>query len=182
MSDPARFTLRSLPLPAKLVLSAFLVSVGFGYFSALVQIHMQHSGRSGEAMPTTDDVIERFSGLKRYDGQPPRSRIEVLISGSREGKCETKANMTPAFFGSSTSFEKHLQKRGKDTVMAEREGERLAMIAWINTAPDSRKKAFADDRFPLPESFPTAQPITGGMAPLTAPTRVFSGEVRFIGV
>src|SRR5262245_40016052 len=43
MSDTSpRFVLRNLTLAPRLVIAIFLVSVGVGYFSALVQLHFQH--------------------------------------------------------------------------------------------------------------------------------------------
>jgi hypothetical protein len=59
---PARFTLRDLPLPAKLVLTTFLVSVGLGYLWAMAQIHFKHAS-AGETLPTTADLVSRFSGV-----------------------------------------------------------------------------------------------------------------------
>lgn len=157
--ETVRFTLRQLPTPAKFVLTVFLIAVGVGYFSALVQLHLQHGSRDGEAMPTPDDVVERFSGLRKYDGKNPASKIELLISGSPEGKIESKANMTPAFFASSGSkFERECQKRGEAVVRAERDGERRAMIAWINAAPDVRQDAYRNDKFTLPADFDS--PVT----------------------
>lgn len=157
--EAVRFTLRQLPLPAKLVLTAFLIAVGVGYFSALVQLHLQHGSRDGQPMPTADDVVERFAGVKRFDGELPRSKIETLITGSPEGKIESKANMTPAFFASSGGgFEKECKKRGEKVVRAERDGERRAMLAWINAAPDARQEAYQNDKFPLPADF--AHPVT----------------------
>jgi hypothetical protein len=60
--QPSRFTLRDLPVPAKLVVSAFLVSVGIGYLWALVQIHFKHAS-AGNPMPTAEDLVARFSGV-----------------------------------------------------------------------------------------------------------------------
>jgi hypothetical protein len=57
-----RFTLRDLPLPAKLVLTTFLVSVGIGYLWAMAQIHFKHSS-AGETLPTAADLVGRFSGV-----------------------------------------------------------------------------------------------------------------------
>ncbi len=63
MSTPAnRFTLRDLPLPAKLVVSTFLISVGLGYLWAMAQIHFKHAG-PGRPMPGLDDIVARFSGV-----------------------------------------------------------------------------------------------------------------------
>lgn len=159
MADTAtRFTLRQLPLPAKLVISTFLIAVGVGYFSALVQLHMQHSGRNGEALPTPDDVIEKFSGLRKYDSKEQTSKIEALISGEKAGAFD-KNNMTPAFFIKSSGYDKECNERGKAVVDAERETERLALISWCNLDASARKTAYDTDKFTLPAKL-TGQPIT----------------------
>jgi hypothetical protein len=54
-------TLRQLPLAAKLVLTVFLVAVGLGYLSAMVQLHFKHASK-GNSLPSLLDVVERFSG------------------------------------------------------------------------------------------------------------------------
>jgi hypothetical protein len=148
-----RVTLRQLPLAVRLVLTCFLFSVGLGYFSALVQLHMQHSNRDGEPLPTPADVIERFSGVKKADPNmpigPQPSKIESLISGETDSKVSWgKTNMTPAFFDKSgSSYTKDCADRGKAVVDAEREGERTAMIAWIKS--EQRSKSYEDDAFPF---------------------------------
>jgi hypothetical protein len=60
--SPARFILRDLPLPAKLVISTFLISVGLGYLWAMAQIHFKHA-TAGNPLPTTTDLVTRFSGV-----------------------------------------------------------------------------------------------------------------------
>ncbi len=161
---PARFTLRHLPLPAKLVVSAFLISVGVGYFSALVQLHMQHGSRDGNPLPTPDDVVEHFSGLKRFDADamPSVSKIHGLINGDPEGGF-SKANMAIAFYAKSTGYAKEIEARegGKDAVDAERDGERKALTAWLQLATAARKKAFEANAFELPGEL-QGQPITAG--------------------
>ena len=57
-----RFTLRDLPMPAKLVVTTFLISVGLGYLWAMAQIHFKHAS-AGNAMPTMGDLVEKFSGV-----------------------------------------------------------------------------------------------------------------------
>ena len=42
---------RDLNLPARLVLSAFLISVGLGYAAPMARVHFQQSGRNGSADP-----------------------------------------------------------------------------------------------------------------------------------
>jgi mono/diheme cytochrome c family protein len=166
MTDPApRITLRGLPLAAKLVLSAFLLAVGLGYSSALVQLHLKQSNREGEALPTLDDVIERFSGLKPHDpdAAPPVSRVRTLLSGDRTEANVGKENMTPAFFARSRGYAAETDARGKAAVDAEREGELLAVAAWCETAPAARKAAYEADRFALPDAR-KGKPITAPFA------------------
>lgn len=149
-----RYTLRDLPLPAKLVVSAFLLSVGLGYCSAMVQLHMKHSSQDGSPLPTPADVIERFSGYKEFDGTFPKSKIETIISGDPHGGFN-KANMTPAFFGESDkAFTKVAALPPEDPkrkkVEAEREGERKALVAFISSPVEGRKAAYEADGFELP--------------------------------
>jgi hypothetical protein len=140
-TPPQRFTLRDLSLPARLVLSAFLISVGVGYLSAMVQLHFQQSGRNGVHLPTKENVIETFHGKKNLTSQLVR-----LISGPETGNPDKGDNMTPAFFKSDGGeFKKAItrEKRPEAEVRAEREGERAAVLAWV-------KEYYMEDAFPLP--------------------------------
>ena len=154
----ARFTLRHLPLPAKLVVSAFLISVGVGYFSALVQLHMQHGDRDGNPLPTSENVIEHFSGVKKFDGVAPVSKMQGLINGDPEGGF-SKANMAIAFFAKSTGYDKEVKDRGQKSVNDERNGERKVLTAWLNLSADERKAAFEANAMPLPAAL-AGQPVT----------------------
>jgi hypothetical protein len=145
-----RMTLRDLPLPAKLVLTVFLMSVGLGYFSALVQLHFKHGSLDGNPLPTPSDVVERFAGVKKPDlnGKPPVSKIESLITGSKETGWG-KTNMTPAFFEKSGSnYGKECTERGKNVVDAERQGEINAFLSWIRSDNTIRKSTYESDAFP----------------------------------
>ncbi len=77
----SRFTLRDLPAPAKLVVTAFLISVGLGYVWAMAQIHFKHS-TMGNALPTSADLVSRFSGVPwplepKPEGWPTRKAEEA---------------------------------------------------------------------------------------------------------
>jgi hypothetical protein len=166
MSNPTRtrFTLRDLPLPAKLVVSAFLMAVGLGYFSALVQLHMKHSSMEGSPLPTPNDVVERFSHFREFDGNFPQSKLEEIISGDPDGSF-SKTNMTPAFFGESDGYKK-TGKLPKDdpkrkAVDEARDGERHALIEFINSPAEQRKAAYDADAFDLPAKL-IGKPITEG--------------------
>jgi len=152
-------TLRELPLPVKVVASVFLMAVGLGYTSAMVQLHMQDS-KSGEAMPTEADVILKFTGKKKRDpnAPPPRpvSRLEVLVTAD-----------PPAVIGSSMSAAFTTADRAKgdlkfstltqgkspevvETVKAHRKGEQMAFQLWINAPEPDRKAAYEADKFVPP--------------------------------
>src|SRR5438093_77857 len=146
-SETTRFTLRNLPVAARLTIAVFLVSVGVGYFSALVQLHFQHA-RPGEMMPSGDDAVDIFTtGPKN---QKKISRLEQLLIAD-EKLTFGKKQMSAAFTERSTSrskWEKLLKKRG-DALRKEREGEREGVLAWIRAGAD--KNAYEKDRFLLPD-------------------------------
>ena len=131
------------------MLTAFLLSVGLGYMSAMVQLHMQHSDRDGSPMPTVENVVAVFAGKKWQKGEGeaerPVSRLEAVISGDPKASDLTSKNMTPAFFALDEA-QQHAREGS-----AERQGERLALIAWINAPPNARKNSYDDDSFTLPE-------------------------------
>ncbi len=166
MTDPAtRLTLRGLPLAAKLVLSVFLIAVGLGYSSALVQLHLKHSDRTGEALPTLADVVERFAGLKAADpdAPPPLCRVRSLLAGDRAAADVGKENMAPAFFARSKGYARDCEARGKAAVDGEREGELRAVWEWCRTDPAARQAAYEADAFALPADR-KGKPITAEFA------------------
>jgi hypothetical protein len=57
-----RPTLRDLPLPAKWVITVFLMAVGLGYVSAMVQLHFKGGSKDGSPLPTIKDMVKRYSG------------------------------------------------------------------------------------------------------------------------
>lgn len=156
----AGFTLRQLPLPAKLVITTFLICVGIGYTSAMVQLHMQHGERDGEPLPTLQNITAVFAGkVLKTDGVVLKSRLEQLVSGSPTGGLSSQ-NMTPAFFAhDGADYRKRAADPAKKPQLdAEREGERRAVIAWINAAPETRQEAYKADEFDLTKG---KEPVTG---------------------
>ena len=162
MTDPTpapRLTLRQLPLPAKLVVTAFLLTVGLGYTTALVQMHFQHANGSGNPMPTMSDVVEVFAGKKKYvppaagrEPARPVSKLEKLVMGPTRGvPFNGSGSMAPAFFDRSPEY-KQAVATGADKARldAEREGERRVVQAWIAAEPDVRRAAFEADKFEAP--------------------------------
>lgn len=168
MSLPAAapsFCLRQLPLPAKLVITCFLVAVGFGYTSAMIQLHMQHSARDGSHLPGPADVLAVFAGKAKPkgDGSAGPSRLEEMLPAEPTTGGLTGKNMTPAFYGQDAAnyAEESKQPGRKGALDQERGGERLAVLAWIKSAPEVRMKAYAENRFTLPEEL-RGKPITPG--------------------
>jgi hypothetical protein len=163
-SPSARWTLRDLPFAARLTLAVFLVSVGIGYFSALVQLHFQHA-KPGSMMPTGDDTVEKFHGPT---GAPPTSRIEQLLVRDENLPFNGSGQMVAAFTRRSEGWKKEVEKKtralrkdrrggkpdeaelrkGEDALRAERETEKEALLAWLR---DGASKAdYDEDKFCLP--------------------------------
>ncbi|HTU22374.1 MAG TPA: hypothetical protein VMG10_30320 [Gemmataceae bacterium] len=165
-------SLRELPLPVRLTLSVFLLAVGAGYLAALVQLHFQHASR-GNPLPTPDDVVERFTGIPNFwsgkkDGEPaagpprPVCQLERVIMGPEKGlPFNGSGSMAKVFFMGDRKFKNQIDAnpQREPELRVEREGERRALQAWINSPPDEREKAYTDDSFPLPESL-AKHPIT----------------------
>jgi hypothetical protein len=159
---PTHFTIRDLPLPAKIVITCFLLAVGGGYTAAMVQLHFQDS-KSGEAMPTVHDVVLKFTGKKWFETDPPRpvSKLEKLVMGPIEGApWNGSGSMAPAFFAKDGgSYNRAIKEKPgeKERIDAERNGEREALTLWMNAPADVRKKAYEEDKFHVPAD----KPITG---------------------
>src|SRR5436190_112787 len=117
---PPRLVLRDLNLSARLVLSAFLISVGLGYAAAMAQIHFQQSGRNGSALPTADELVKKFHGEDNLV-----SPMEKLLTAPETEKFNGFGTMAPAFTTRECDFKqmlkKHPEKEG--TLRAKREGE-----------------------------------------------------------
>ncbi len=156
MSDPrSAYSLRDLPTPAKLVISCFLCAVGLGYFSAMVQLHMQHSSRNGEPLPNKADVVEIFAGWKPAtdaDRIQPKSRLQKLILGPIDGAAfNGTGSMAAAFFHKSDDYRELIREEPKDKVDAEREGERAAVNAWLALPEAERKAVYDAGTMPRPD-------------------------------
>lgn len=154
------YTLRDLPLPVKVVASVFLMAVGVGYGSAMVQLHLQDS-KSGQPMPTVDDVIKKFTGKVKYDpaNPPPApvSRLEALVMGP-DSISICGQTMAPAFTTEDrakgelkyANAIKGKSEKEIEEVKAQRRGEQAAVRLWIKAPEGQRKAAYAADRFEPP--------------------------------
>jgi hypothetical protein len=155
-----RFLLRDLPIVSRLVIAVFLMSVGFGYFSALVQLHFQGGTKPGELLPGPPEAQKTYAGER---GPRPKSHIERLLEADETEKFNGTGQMRTAFTkksqGWNGTFKEAKEKGEADTkkLLAEREGERLAMLEWLRAG--ASEKAFQKDEFALPDSW-KAQAIT----------------------
>lgn len=172
--DPRVLTLRELPLAARLTLALFLLSVGIGYVSALVQLHFQHA-TPGDLLPTGKDAVRIFHGAV---GEKPQSKIEQLLPEDIQGKkMNGQGQMTSAFFKRADDYseaigerasqlaKKHgvkkpnkaIKEEAQAEVDRERDGERRAMIAWIRGG--ANESDYNDDKFLLPADV-ASHPVT----------------------
>lgn len=179
MSDtPPRWTLRDLPLSARVTISAFLISVGIGYFSALVNLHFAEAS-PGNILPDEDDVV------RSYVGQSKTGQFERLIvahpSLPFNGQGSMRSAFTPKRCSKSSSDMKKKAKamglklkddKAREVVEAafwkDVEGERQALLVWLRSAKDKEprerdehlKKAFEEDSFLLSEDHLARYPVT----------------------
>jgi hypothetical protein len=143
-----RLVLRNLPLPTRLVIAAFLVSVSIGYFSALVQLHFQHA-KPGKALPDADDAAAVFHGLT---GMSQLERLLVMDNGK---PFNGSGSMRQAFTSKSAGWKSAIKQRAKDKkiglpqaeqeLRSERDGERLALLEWLRSGVE--RQPFEDNGF-----------------------------------
>ena len=160
----ARFRLRDLPGEVRLVLTAFLVLAAAGYASALVQVHSQ-SAAADELLPGPDRVREIYAGPT----DRPRSQVERLLE-TPSGPFNATGTMRPAFTTQSRDWASLTDGKSADEMRAiseQREGERLALLAWVKAGAD--RAAYDRDDFPLGPEL-AGQPVTPEL--LAGPGRV----------
>lgn len=137
-----RFTLRQLPFSARLTLACFLMSVGIGYASAMVQLHLQHAG-PGEVLPSPEAVVRHFHG-----SPVKTSHLLQLIEADEARPFNGTGSMSAAFTRRSDGWTKAIRERPEAEVRKEREAERQAVLAWIRGGLDAA--AYQNDAFPIP--------------------------------
>jgi hypothetical protein len=138
----------SWPLPARIVVVCFLFSVGIGFVSALVNLHFQEAG-PGKVLPDGEDVV------RAYHGEPGKTQLERLLSAPEALPFNGSGSMRAAFTekkggGLKSAMKAVAAERSMDLaipaeaehakaeVLRRRDGERLALIAWIRSgAPES---------------------------------------------
>src|SRR5262249_12127617 len=151
----ASFRLRDLGLAPRLVIAAFLISVGLGYFSALVQLHFQYA-TSGNLLPGAEET------LSAYHGRPGMSMLERLLRADESQPFNGTGSMRQAFFSKSARWgiDTNPKKKTHEQIAklrSERDGEVAALLDWINTGLN--KEDYENDSHVLPAD-PAAHPVT----------------------
>jgi cytochrome c553 len=167
MTEAARrFTLRDLPIPAKLVLTCFLLAVGGGYTAAMVQLHMQDS-KSGEMLPSEADVVLKYTGKKWFpdDTNLPRpvSRFVKLITAPEDAPFGGNGTMSPAFTRKDDGEFNRVDRLGANQagrLLPERHGERDVLVLWAQSEPAARAEAYNKDHFAIAEKYKQPKSIT----------------------
>lgn len=171
--------LKPLPIAAKIVLTTFLLSVGVGFTSALVNLHFQ-SANAGQVLPGPDETIAEFHGsghpsqmirlLTSHEGKPfnGTGSMKSAFTKRRAG------GLSKAIRDKQTTLLEQAEEKLKDNpkeleiqkaklnnkqlieklVLEEINGERLALLAWVK---DGYQKVHYD------ESGTTGFPLTGGL-------------------
>jgi hypothetical protein len=147
-----RTSLSHLPWPVRLTLAMFLCAAGVGYLTGLIQLHFAHASE-GNLLPSSDDVVKAYHGST---GEKV-THIVRLLEAPETMAFNGAGSMRKAFTDKSDDWKDAIKQKPEATVKAEREGERLAMLAWLRDG--AKKETFEKDAFPLPESL-TQQPIT----------------------
>jgi hypothetical protein len=164
MTEPShKISLIDLPLPARLVLATFLITVGIGYASALVQLRVQHAA-PGQTMPGPEQVRHTFFG------EEGKTQLERLLtapitepfngSGSMKGAFIDPARTSGLDPDIRAAVKRHKDDHKNDPdykemnlhdanelVLKQREGECLTLLDWLKTGAD--KNAYEDDGYPV---------------------------------
>jgi hypothetical protein len=165
-SSPDRWTISDLNLSARITLAVFMISVGIGYVSALVNLHFQEAS-PGNLLPDQSDVN------RAYRGHSEMSQFERLLLAHPVLPFNGQGQMREAFMKSKAGGIKSDMKRKaaelrldpKDpkneptlekAVLKDIDGERQALLAWLRAGrskvPAEQAKfkpGYEEDKFKL---------------------------------
>ncbi|MFL5327772.1 MAG: hypothetical protein ACJ8C4_02560 [Gemmataceae bacterium] len=157
-----RLVLRDLPCSARVTIAVFLLAVGLGYVSALVQLHQQHAS-PGQILPEPEDAVRIFHGT------PGRtSRLQGLLEADESLPMTGSGSMAAAFTKRSGDWRDKLRAKAKEmqgdsaaaetALRKERDGERLVMLAFAGAG--APRVDYDADRFTIPADL-RSHAITG---------------------
>jgi hypothetical protein len=153
----SRFLIRDLPIVPRLVIAVFLVSVGLGYLSALVQLHFQQAS-AGQILPGSSEV------RGTYHGRPGMGQLERLIVADEQKPFTVSGSMRSAFTfraaGGKGGWRKLVMEIAEDKKVSAAEAEKIlhrerdaevnALVAWIHAGA---KEEGYEKGHPLPDDF-----------------------------
>ncbi|HMP17749.1 MAG TPA: hypothetical protein PKD72_12050, partial [Gemmatales bacterium] len=145
-------SLSFLPWPVRLTLAMFLCAAGVGYLTGLVQLHFAHAS-PGNLLPSGEDVVKVYHG---ESGQK-MTHLERLLEAPENLPFNGNGSMRRAFLDKSDDWKDAIQQKPEAAIREEREGERLALLAWLRAG--AKKENYDEDSFSLLESL-HKQPIT----------------------
>lgn len=174
-NDLRDFRLYHLPVAAKLCIAAFLLSVGVGYFSALVQLHFQQA-TPGHLLPSSKSVVDTFHGPRGT----PQSQLERLITADENLPWNGSGQMSAAFTTKSDGWKAAIKKRvgemrkrlgrrvdaggeealkeeAEKELRGERATERDVVLAWLKAG--ASKEEYEADKYCLSPEL-AGRPIT----------------------
>jgi hypothetical protein len=146
--------LRQLSRFVRCLLSAIVIVAGLGYVMTVAMAYLAITPPS-----TLFPDIREFDRVVFKSRRNPPSLIERLLEAT-DGPMNRRGSMRSAFTDQSVGWEELTQTmtaEEKAVVMTEREGERLAVLAWVHSGPS--QEAYESDDFQLNVTFGTC-PIT----------------------
>ncbi len=165
MTEPShKFSLIDLPLPARLVLATFLITVGIGYLSALVQLRVQHAS-AGQTMPGPEEVRRTFYG------ETGKSQLERLLTAPMSEPFNSTGSMVGAFLDPEhtnlfrdvnallKADKKLTPDAAEEMIRQKRNGERLALVEWIRKGADA--KSYAGNNYELSDELAAQLKLPG---------------------
>jgi hypothetical protein len=107
-----RILLRNWPLAVRVLITVFLLCVGLGYLSAMVQLHFQVAS-AGQVLPTGDDAV------LAYYGHASHSQMERLLTADVSKPFNGSGSMRAAFTTKSAGWATLVdQPKDKEAVAA----------------------------------------------------------------
>jgi hypothetical protein len=151
--SPSTFELPSLPQRARWLLAGLIAAASIGFCTLLLLAYIQ--------VTPPNSIQPDFRALEGlfFGREQPVSLLEQLLEAT-EGPLNRAGTMRPAFTDKSLDWESLIQDltaEERAALLAEREGERLALVAWVRSGLN--QPAYQADDFLLDGTL-AAQPIT----------------------
>ena len=139
-----RFGLRHLQRPVRLALGGLLAAAGIAYSTALVRAYLQTTSPHS-VLPDVRELDRVFFSSH----EKPDSQIARLLE-AKDLPMNGSGTMRPAFTTQSVGWDSLIEQMSAEEraiLLAQREGERLALLDWVRSGPDP--EAYEKDDHPL---------------------------------